>query len=180
MVLNGCLCLIFKNFLNIIKNSGFYARFFSFLLLMLQVELRASCMTSLYSTANMHSHFKLPPLNCTMRWNGTTVFIPVSGHGASRINTWATSFCSSASFSYAHVPCTVWYLQWSYCCCLGWWFCLLLGCVGNLCSHHSPYSWQLCDCVTVTDYCANDCVLVVGRKRVTWGRQILQGPFLYP
>lgn len=34
--------------------------------------------------------------------------------------------------------------------------------------------------VTVTDCCANDCVLVVGRKRVTVERQVLEGPLLYP
>lgn len=34
--------------------------------------------------------------------------------------------------------------------------------------------------VTVTDCCANDCVVVVGSKRVTRGRQVLEGPLLYP
>lgn len=30
--------------------------------------------------------------------------------------------------------------------------------------------------VTVTDGCANDHVSVIGRKRVTWVRRVLEGP----
>lgn len=153
---------------------------------MLQIKLRASCVTRLCSNSKAHIHFKLPHLNCILRLNGIYQCIYGSGHGLSLDHTWnpeQTSFCNSALFDLQSFPGLMYHVQFGTCnghvvtvtvCVWDSVFCWALWKTSAAITHLTPDSWGGCHSYC----CAHDCVLVVGRKRVTPGRQALEGPLL--